>query len=73
MPNAAYERRPDLFGAAPNQYGFGSSAGSTKNPPCWEPNLVHDSAYPYYADQYARDVREWVACIDVDETRQDIC
>ena len=70
VPNAAYERRFDLFGAAPNQYRFGPSVGNTKNPPYWGPSLVHDSAYPYYADQYARDVREWVACIEVDEKRQ---
>ena len=70
VPNAAYERRPDLFGAAPNQYRFGSAVGNTKNPPYWEPGLAHDSQYPYYADQYARDVREWVACTEVEEKRQ---
>ena len=70
VPNASYERRPDLFGAQPNQYRFGSSIGNSKNPPYWEPGLAHCQDYPYYADQYARDVREWVACTEVDERRQ---
>ena len=70
VPNAAYERRPDLFGAQPNQYRFGSGAGKSENPPYWETGLAHDSQYPDYADQYARDVREWVARTEGEECKQ---
>ena len=43
--------------------------GNAKSPPYWEPDLAHHIHCPYYADQYGRDVREWVATTEVNEKR----
>ena len=32
--------------------------------------MAHDPQYPDYADQYARDVREWVFATAAEEKRQ---
>lgn len=69
-PNRAYERQPQHFGAAPYAYRYGSAAGSAKNPPFWEPEFVHDPQCQYYADQYAKDVREGFVATEVAEVRQ---
>ena len=34
VPKRAYETQPQLFGAAPNQYRFGSAVGISTCPPC---------------------------------------
>ena len=66
----AYDMQPHIFGAHPSQYRQGTAVGNAKNPPYWEPDMAHDPHYPYYADQYARDVREWVAATELEEKRQ---
>lgn len=65
-----YERAPHIHGALPNQYRYGTAVGNAKNLLHWEPDVAHDAHYPYYADQYARDVREWVAATEFEEKRQ---
>ena len=67
--NRPYERSPQYHGAQPFQYRFGAPVGNSKTPPHWEPELAHDPHYPYHADQYARDVREWVAATEIEPKR----
>ena len=67
--NRSYERQPQYHGAQPYQFRFGAPIGTLKTPPYWERELAHDAQYPYHADQYARDVREWVAATEVEPKR----
>ena len=69
VPNRSYERQPPHFGAAPNQYRYGTAVGSGKCPPCWEPAMQRDPQYLYYADQCAIDVKEWRVALEVLEHR----
>ena len=69
QPNHRYETQPQHFGAAPYQYRYGTATGSLKNPPYWEPEMAHDSHYPYHADEWAKDARGWRAATEVAEIR----
>ena len=70
VAEAHYEREPHIYGAQAAQYRFGTAVGSAKDPPGWIPELAHDPNCPYYADQYAEDVRDWVVATEVPEHRQ---
>ena len=70
VPNWLYDEQARIHGAQPNQHRFGSAVGTSKNPFYWEPDLAQDPQCHDYADQYARDVREWVAATEADERRQ---
>ena len=70
IPEAHCEREPHIHGAQAGQYRYGTAVGSAKVPPSWAPEMVHDREYPYYVDQYAKDVRDWVVATEVLEHRQ---
>lgn len=70
IAEAHYEREPHIYGPQASQYRYGTAVGSAETPPSWAPEMSHDRTYPYYVDQYAKDVRDWVIAIEVFEHRQ---
>lgn len=67
LPDAHYEHEAHLHGPQAFQYRFGIAVGSAKTPPPCEPPMAHGSVYQYYADQYAKDVSDWVGATEVPE------
>ena len=70
IAEAHYEREPHIYGPQASQYRYGTAVGSAKFPPGWHPEMAHDPVYPYYADQYAKDVRDWLVATEQPEARQ---
>ena len=64
------EPQPHLFGAFPYQYRTGASVASAEQPPSWNPELVHDRAYPHTLREYRRDVSRWQSATQVTVQRQ---
>ena len=70
MPNRAFERQPHPSGTASYHYRYGTAVGISKFPSQWGPEMQHDQLYLYEANQYAKDVREWVVATDAVGARQ---
>ena len=70
IPDAHYERKPHIHGPQAFRYRYGTAVRPARVPPSWSPEMAHDRDYPYYADQYAKGVRDWVAATEVPEHRQ---
>ena len=68
-PAVLMRGHPQYHGAQPFQYRFGAAVGNSKVFSSREPELAHEPSYPYHSDQYARDVREWVAATGIEPKR----